>query len=66
MVAYAALYDRPLREADVIVVHLGDAGKILCDFYTRVGDEGRLWFPLRAFTKDILEYDRVRISKHPE
>jgi hypothetical protein len=59
----AALYDKPPREAYVIVAKVGELGRILCDYFTRVGFETGAWLPLRKLNKDILVYDRVRVFK---
>jgi hypothetical protein len=60
---YVALYEKPPREANIVVAKVGESGRILCDHYTRVGHETDKYPPLLRLTEDIVECDRVRVFK---
>lgn len=61
----AFFYERPARDANIIVAQVGETGKILCDYYTRVGHETGNFMPLLKLTSDVVEFDRVKVSKFP-
>lgn len=62
----AYFYEKPPRDANIVVAQVGETGKILCDYYTRVGFDTGNWLPLLKLPSDIVEFDRVIVSKfHP-
>ena len=47
----------------VMVAIVGKSGRILCDYYTKVGTETGSWHSLERLPDDIVECDRVWVRK---
>lgn len=60
---FAALYERPSREARIVVASVGESGQILCDYYRRVGHETGHYPPLLKLPSDIVKLDEVKVYK---
>jgi hypothetical protein len=60
---FAALYERPSREARIVVASVGESGQILCDYYRRVGHETSSYPPLLKLPSDIVKLDEVKVYK---
>ncbi len=61
-----ALYEKPQHGAYILLGGVGEAGKILCDYYVSVGVQTKLWPPLVKLSPEIKIYHKIRIRKPPE
>ena len=52
----------PPQDVTVMVAIVGNAGRVLCDYYKKVGKEN-LWLSLEELTDDIVQCDRIQIRK---
>jgi len=53
----------PPQEALIMVAIMQESGRILSDYYAKVGQETDMWPALDALTADIIECDQVLIIK---
>jgi hypothetical protein len=52
-----------LGDTFIMVAIIGKAGRVLCDYYLKVGRETGSWPPLEQLTDDIYECDRIWVRK---
>ena len=51
------------QTAIIMVAMIKESGRILSDYYARVGKETGMWPSLKALTSDTVECDRILVSK---
>lgn len=58
---FVGLYERPSREARIVVASVGEAGKVLFDYFKRVGQETGNYPPILKLPSDVVKIDEVRV-----
>lgn len=53
----------PPQEAIIMVTIMKESGRILSDYYAKVGKETGMWPALEALTHDIIKCDQVLVTK---
>ncbi len=60
----ATLLDDPANDAHILIAEIGDMGKPLYEYYTKVGEAKNVWIPLAELTPDIKVHYQVYVKNN--